>query len=253
MTPAPPTKPAPAAAPEPTQLSAASEVVVRRDHGGVLKGLAVALAAASVLLFWVPALIVMIRREPGYFTSGIVWTAVIATVLLVALGLGLAVLWLRTGSRRAPLLVLSERGVSIPPGRRQAALDARWEDLDLVRLVGHRDPEMAFYVKPEEVPEPEPEPETRLDLSEPEFLRPLDFENDPPPVMRAPDRATFEQITPLAADDDAEAEAPPEPAPSGPQRLYATPYVVPVGRTDPGLRELIRAVRRLAAGRVPLG
>lgn len=250
---APTSQPAPTGAPAPTVDGPPAEVVVRRDHRGIVRGLVVALAGASVLLFWVPALIVLIRREPGYFKTGIVWTALIATVVLIVLGAGLMMLWLRTGSRRGPLMTLSERGVQIPAGRRQDSLDVRWEDLELVRLVGHRDPEMAFYRKTEPPTEPEPQPRTDLDLSEPEFLRPLDFANDPPPPMRLPDRAVFEQITPLPEDEEQPPQREPEPRISGPERLYATPYVVPVGRTEPALREVIRAVRRLAAGRVPLG
>lgn len=252
MTPAPTSQPAPADASVSVADPPASQIVVRRDRRGILRGVLIALAASSVVLFWLPALIVLIRREPGYFTSGIVWTALIATILLIGLGAGLTVLWLRTGSRRAPLMTLTEHGVSIPAGRRQEALDARWEDLELVRLIGDRDPEMAFYIRPEPEPEQEPGPEQTLDLSEPEFLRPLDFEHDPPPAMRAPDRSVFERIAPLP-EPEQEPEPEPEPPLSGAERLYATPHVVAVGRTDPDLRQLIRSVRRLSAGRVPLG
>ncbi len=199
-----------------------------------------------MLLFWLPALIVVVRREPGYFTTGVVWTAVLATVALLVVGLGLAVLWERTGGRREPLLVADAAGVRVPTTRGRPALDAPWTDLALIRVVGEREPELAFYVSPDAGRrQPERAP---LDLSEPELLRPLDFVNDPPPPTAAPDRAVFAAITPLPEEEPPAAQ----PAPPRGTALYATPYVVPLARTAPPTAELLRAIRRLADGRVPL-
>ena len=228
---------------------ASTEVVVRRDHRRTYRSVAIALAACAVLVFWVPALIVVIRREPGYFTAGIVWTALIATVVLAVAGFAATSLWLRTGDRATPLLVLSREGIRIPARHRRAELDAPWTDLALVRVIGAREPELAVYLKPEDLPEPEPEA-VELDLSEPEFLRPLDFENNPPPPMRAPEREVFTEIS--AVPEVEESVATDEPRRPRLESLYATPHVVSLSRTTPELREVLRTIRRYADGRVPL-
>lgn len=200
----------------------------------------------ALVLFWLPAMVVVLRREPGYFTTGVVWTALLATVALLVIGLGLAVLWHCTGTRRDPLLTADASGVRVPAGRGRPALDAAWTDLALVRVIGEREPELAFYLSPDAGrSRPEREP---LDLSEPEYLRPLDFTNDPPPPTVAPERAVFAAITPLPEEEPpAQVSAPPRGS-----ALYSTPFVVPLARTTPSRRVVLREIRRLADGRVPL-
>lgn len=241
----PPT--APTSAPD----HSASEVVVRRDITGLLKRIAVLLAIGSFVLFWIPALIVLFRREPGYFTSGILWTALIATALVMGIGLGGAAAKQRMGEAARPLMVLSRDGVRIPASADRAGLDARWEDLALVRLIGRRDQELAFYPRPE-APAHAADDEVTVDLSEPEFLRPLDFQNDPPPPMTAPDRAVYERISPVPEQPDLADEQAAQPQPKGAEALYGTAHVVPVSQTTPPLREVLRAIRELSAGRVAL-
>lgn len=205
------------------------------------------LAAAALLVFWVPAVIVLIRREAAYFTNGILWSALIATAAVLLIGAGLT-LWAR---RDRLILTVDVDGVHMPQRSRQPALEARWEELALVRLVGDRDPALAFYLHPQEAPDEHGSAADEVDLSEPELLRPLDFHNDPPPPMRAPDRQAFDAIRPPAEQEPPDA-VPPAPKLSPAERLHATPYVVPLTRTDPPVPQILRAITRLSAGRVRL-
>lgn len=242
----PSASPAPSnAAPIPAQPPG---LVVRRDIRRTLRTSLLLLGAAVLLLFWVPAVIVLLRPEAAYFTNGILWSALVATVVVLLAG-GAATLGL--ARRGAVLLTADADGVRIPGGRRRPALEARWEDLLLVRLVGATDPALAFYPRHRDTDPADPvvaEPE--LDLSEPEFLRPLDFTADPPPAMRAPDRAVYERIAPLAPQQPEVTPVEPKPAPG--EVLHGTPYVVPLVRTRPAVPDVLRALTRLSAGRVRL-
>lgn len=206
-------------------------------------------ALAIALVCWLPVIIVLLRPEPGYFTGGIALSALIATMLILAAAAGLTLLWMRTGERARPLLEADSNGIRIPGASGGDETALRWEQLALIRLIGRTDPELAFYPLVEDEPE-EPAAGPELDLSEPEYLRPLDFQTDPPPAMSAPPRSAYEAITPLEPTPDSPAEVI---APPRHESLYATTHLVHLTRTDPPLPEILRSIRRLAAGRVPLG
>lgn len=223
-------------------------LVVRRDVRRDLRSSMILLGAAVLLVFWIPAVIVMVRPEAAYFTNGILWSALIATIVVLLLGAGGTLWWSRRGK---VLLTADSEGVRLPARRRRPALQARWEDLALIRLVGATDPALAFYLR--EPNSDEPDDETHeLDLSEPELLRPLDFVADPPPAMRAPNRSTFEQITPLPHEEEPEHAEPVASKPARGEALHATGHVVPLARTRPPLIDILRAITRLSAGRVRL-
>jgi hypothetical protein len=226
-------------------------LVVRRDVRRDLRASMILVGFAVLLVFWVPAVIVLVRPEAAYFTNGILWSALIATILVLLAGAGLTLWWSRRGKVQ---LTADADGVRIPARRKRPLLEVRWEDLTLVRLVGATDPALAFYLRNLDEEEPADDDATgdALDLSEPEFLRPLDFVSDPPPEMQAPDRATFNQIAPLPEDTEPEETAPTAPRPKPGEVLHATPYVVHLVRTSPPLADILRAITRLSAGRVPL-
>lgn len=218
----------------------------RRDLLAGLSGLALGI----LLLFWLPALVVLVRREAAYFTNGVLWSALIATVVVLLAGAGLTLWW----SRRPRVVLNADRdGVRLPARRKQPAFEARWDELALVRLVGTTDPALAFYLREPAAAVAEENPKgEELDLSEPQFLRPLDFTADPPPPMRTPDRQAFERITALDAQEPDPVQEPPVPSPSPAEVLHGTPHVVRLVRTNPPVADVLRAITRLSAGRVRL-
>ena len=246
------TAPAPSSSPTDDAPSGdqPAALVVRRDVRRDLRSSLIVLGVAVLLVFWIPAVIVLVRPEAAYFTNGILWTALIATVAVLLVGAGLTLWWSRRGR---VLLTADADGVRLPARGKRPALHSRWEELTLVRLVGTTSPALAFYLpasaQDDDPAGPEHSPDG-LDLSEPEFLRPLDFTNDPPPAMTAPERSTFEKITPPAEQEQPEEPAAPPISPA--EMLHATPYVVPLGCTSPPLKDILRAITRFSAGRVRL-
>ena len=244
------TAPSPSSPPTNGAPTRPTTLVVRRDVRRDLRSSLILLGVAGLLVFWIPAVIVLVRPEAAYFTNGILWTALIATVAMLLIGAALTVWWSRRGR---VILTADSGGVRLPGRRKQPAFEARWDDLSLVRLVGTRDPALAFYLRPvADEPADESAASDGLDLSEPEFLRPLDFANDPPPAMRAPDRSTFDEITPADGGEEPAETTPPAPRLSPAEVLHGTPHVVQLVRTNPSLTEILRALTRLSAGRVRL-
>lgn len=197
-----------------------------------------------LLVCWLPAVIVITRAEAAYFTNGIVLSALIGTAAVLLIGLVLAV-WTARGERI--VLRADHAGIELPATRRRDERSCAWEEIILVRLVGKRDPALAFYLREpqdaaDELPDDGP------DLTEPELLRPLDFHRDPPPAMRLPQPEAFAQIRPVVEPPAPPAQ--PEPTVSSGEVLHATPYVVPLSHTDPPLERILREITRFAAGRV---
>ncbi|WP_134322448.1 hypothetical protein [Cumulibacter soli] len=222
-------------------------LVVRRDVRRSLRAALALLGVSVLLVFWVPAIIVLARSEAAYFTNGILWSALIATVVALLVGAGLTLWWARRGR---VLLSADAAGIRLPATRQHPELEAAWADVAMIRLIGTRNPTLAIHVR-EIVEEQSAESaEPQLDLTEPEFLRPLDFQSDPPPPTKVPSEDAFDKIKPLPQEEDSEDD--PEPRPKSGAALHATPYVVSLTNTDPPLSHVLRAITVLSAGRVRL-
>lgn len=238
------TAPAPFQPPFAADGQPLNSLVVRRDRRRHLTSTLALTGAAVLLVCWLPAVIVLARAEAAYFTNGIVLSALIGTAAVLLIGLLLA-LWIARGERI--VLRADGEGIELPGTRRRAGHSCAWDDVILVRLVGKRDPALAFYLREPEADSAE-QPDDGPDLTEPELLRPLDFHRDPPPAMRLPEPQVFAQIRPAA--EPATPTAQPEPVSSAADALHATPHVVPLSHTDPPLAQVLRELTRLAAGRV---
>ncbi|MFV0532323.1 MAG: hypothetical protein ACK5MR_01555 [Cumulibacter sp.] len=223
-------------------------LIVRRDVRRNLRSAFALLGVCVLLVFWVPAIIVLGRSEAAYFTNGILWSALIATVIALLVGAGLTLWW---ASRGRVLLSADTARIRVPASRRHPALEAAWADVAMIRLIGTRNPTLAIHVREIHDEQSAEIAEPQLDLSEPEFLRPLDFQSNPPPPTQLPSEDAFDKIKPLSQQEE-ESKDGPELRPKPGAALHATPYVVSLANTDPPLSEVLRAITVLSAGRVRL-
>lgn len=266
-----------------------ADIVVRRNRGEFLKRWAFNLACIALLLAIVPMFVVIWRREPAYFTNGIVVTMLILAIAILVLGVLGAYLWSisKTGRRRfdTPFLHVNAAGLTVRVDDSEQS--APWNRVIAMRLVGADDRSLAITVRPA-VAEADQTAEPDSDAEAPVASSEGDVAYSPPDSGWQPSREDFDAITdgPVIAGDEvaaatngrgggsrqeadgsatiqpgarstSPAEVPDTATESKPDRddhwrqaLYGTPHVVQMRGCKPPLSEIRPIVYNLSRGRV---
>ncbi|PRZ43473.1 hypothetical protein CLV47_102159 [Antricoccus suffuscus] len=241
-----------------------ADIVVRRDRGEFLRRWAFNLVCIALLVAILPMFVVIWRREPAYFTNGVVITMLILAVAILVLGVLGAYLWSKSKAGRqrfdVPFLHLNAEGLTVRVDESEQTVP--WNRVIAMRLVGADDRSLAITADAPATAATSDDSVTDADPEPP--ATPVEDYSDytPPDVDWQPSRADFDAI---GSDSDAGGDievsgqetddAPTKREPRADrwrQALYGTPYVVQMRGCKPPLSEIRPIVHNLSRGRVSI-
>ena len=195
-----------------------ADIAVRRYRGTFLRRWAFNLLMIALLVAIVPMIVVMIRREPSYFTNGVVITMLIVAAVILVVGLLVAFLWSKSSAGRRefdePFIRLNASGLTM--SAHATGLPEKtvpWDNVRSLRLIGADDLSLAITIDDDPAGPTAISESAKAQASEaqetgvrgpelgdsvergPDSPTPIDIEYTPPDRNWQPSKADFEAIS----------------------------------------------------------